>query len=401
MAPVGEVASSDVRVLMLTWDFPPRETGGTAAHVVGSSRALAAAGHDVVVLTIADRHVDPAAERSGPVRVFRADVELPHVPEERFLGLTASANHALVQLVTDASSPLRGWIPDIVHGHDWRIGWAADTLARHHDVPFVLTMHGTERVRHGGNLPPGEPTDINSIEWWLAFRADRVVASTRFMIEQLVEGFELPPEQVVRVPNGIDPALWDGDERTGERRAHVVSWGRVQYEKGFQVLTRAMSIVRARLPEARCTIAGRGSYLPELQTRIDVEGVADCVTLTGFVRDDELRRLVRGAGCVVIPSLYEPFGIVALEALAAGAPLIVARTGGLAELIDGTDAGLTFEPGDPGSLAARIEEVLVDPELARRMTESARHLVQRTYAWDAIAASIVHVYDTAIAARGG
>lgn len=388
-----------VRVLMLTWEFPPRETGGTAAHVVGSSRALAAAGHDVVVLAIADRRADSAAERSGPVRVFRADVELPHVPAERYLALTASANHALVQLVTDAHSPLRGWVPDIVHGHDWKIGWAADTLARHHDVPFVLTMHGTERVRHGGDLPNGEPTDVNSIEWWLAIRADRLIASTRFMVDQLVSGFELGPEQVVRIPNGIDPALWDGHDRPNERDQLVVSWGRVQYEKGFQVLARAMSILRTRFPDVSCTIAGRGSYLPELQTQIDVEGVSDLIDLPGFLHDDVLRSLVHRAGCVVIPSLYEPFGVVALEALAAGAPLIVARTGGLAELITDTRAGLTFEPGNPDDLAHCIELILRDDVLSRELTDNARLLIEQKYAWNAIAASIVHVYDTAVAFR--
>ena len=138
---------------MLTWDFPPRESGGTAAHVFGLSHALADAGHDVVVLTIADRGADLAAEASGPVRVLRAPVDLPHIPAERHLAFTASADHALVQLALDADSPLAGWRPDMVHGHDWKVGWAADTLARHHGVPFVLTMHGTERVRHGGNLP--------------------------------------------------------------------------------------------------------------------------------------------------------------------------------------------------------------------------------------------------------
>ena len=125
----------------------------------------------------------------------------------------------------------------------------------------------------------------------------------------------------------------------------MLTWGRVQYEKGFQVLARAMSTLRSRVPDVECIIAGRGSYLPELQSQVDIEGVSDIVRLVGFVPDVKLRDLVHRAGCVVIPSLYEPFGIVALEALAGGAPLIAARTGGLAELIDGTGAGLLFEPG--------------------------------------------------------
>ena len=236
---------------MLTWDFPPRETGGTAAHVVGLSHALAVAGHDVVVLTIADRDADAAAERSGSgagdAHRGRSPVALAGRARSR---RTASANHAVVKLgAATADSPLDGWRPDMVHGHDWRLGWAADTLARHHEVPFVLTMHGTERVRHGGTCPIGEPTDVNSIEWWLAFQADRLIAPTRFMVDQLVTDFELSPEHVVRVPNGIDPALWDGpaDDPT-EREPLVVSWGRVQYEKGFQVLARAMSTAAARSP---------------------------------------------------------------------------------------------------------------------------------------------------------
>lgn len=381
---------------MLTWDYPPRETGGTAAHVEGLSGALAAAGHEVVVLTTSDRNADVAAERDGTVRVLRANFDLPHIPDHRRLAQTASANHAFVRLLTNADSPVRGWIPDVVHGHDWRIGWAADTLSNHFSAPFVLTMHGTERVRHGGNLPPGEPTDVNAIEWWLAFRANRLIASSRFMVAQLVEGFELGPEQVVRIPNGIDPARWAGHDRPAEREQNVVSWGRVQYEKGFQVLARAMGTLRTRLPEVSCTIAGRGSYLPELQTQIDVEGVSDLIHLPGFIGDDELHALVQRAGCVVIPSLYEPFGLVALEALAAGAPLIVARTGGLAELIAGTQAGLTFEPGNPDDLAHCVEMVMRDRQLAHELTTNARHLIDTKYAWHAVAESVARVYDAAI-----
>ena len=384
---------------MMSWDFPPQAVGGTAAHVKGLSDALAAAGHEVIVFTIDDRRADLDAEANGPVRVVRADPLMPWIPEDRPLALTASANHALVKLADRVETELDGWTPDVVHGHDWRVGWAADTLATLYDIPFVLTMHGTERVRHGGNLPPGEPTDISSIEWWLAFRADRLISPTRFIVDQLVEGFELSPEQVVRIPNGIDPDLWGGQDQPESREPLVVSWGRVQYEKGFQVLARAMTTLRTRVPGVSCTIAGRGTYLPELQTQIDVEGVSDLVELPGFLNVQDLRALVRRAGCVVIPSLYEPFGVVALEALAAGSPLIVARTGGLAELIAGTDAGLTFEPGNPDDLAHCVEMVLRNPPLAEQLTRSARELILQRYAWDAIAATTAQVYETSVSTR--
>ena len=120
--------------------------------------------------------------------------------------------------------------------------------------------------------------------------------------------------------------------RERQREPLVVAWGRVQYEKGFQVLTRAIGHLRHRIPDIRCVIAGRGSYIAELQTQIDMEGVSDIVQLAGFVPDEELRALLQRTGCVVIPSLYEPFGLVALEAMASGCPCIVADTGGLREV---------------------------------------------------------------------
>lgn len=385
-----------MRVLMLSWEFPPRGTGGIAAQVAGLAGALAAAGHDVVVLTVADRPAELDARPPEGVRALRTLVDLPWLPPVEIVTRIASANHAITKLGARFTGDLEGWEPDVVHGHDWQLGWAADSLAARYDVPFVLTMHGTERVRHGGQLPLGHPTDINSIEWWLAFQAQRMIAPTRFIVEQLITGFELDLDHVVHIPNGIDPTVWRsaGGAPTPQssRAPLVVSWGRVQYEKGFQVLARAMHELRSRVPDVRSVIAGRGSYLPELQTRVDMEGVSDIVGLPGYLDDVDLRDLVHRAGCVVIPSLYEPFGIVALEALAAGAPLIVARTGGLAELVAGTHAGVTFEPGNPDDLADAIEQVLSNDDLATILVANARDLVERKHAWDAIARATASVY---------
>ncbi len=385
---------------MLSWEFPPRSTGGIAAHVAGLGAALADAGHDVVILTIADRPAELEAKPPEGVRVLRTLVDLPWLPPSETVTRMASANHAVTKLASRFNGDLDGWEPDIVHGHDWQLGWAADSLAARYDVPFVLTMHGTERVRHGGQLPLGHPTDINSIEWWLAFQADRMISPTRFIVEQLITGFELADDHVAHIPNGIDPDQWQPANRPGTppapRPPLVVSWGRVQYEKGFQVLARAMHEVRGRVPDVESVIAGRGSYLPELQTQVDVEGVSDIVDLPGYLNDVDLRQLVHRAGCVVIPSLYEPFGIVALEALAAGAPLIVARTGGLAELVAGTDAGVTFEPGNPDDLADAIELVLTNNELATLLVANARDLIERKYAWSAIARTTSDLYTRVV-----
>jgi glycogen(starch) synthase len=387
-----------MRVLMLAWDVPPR-TSGAAAHVDGLTRALGQAGHDVVSLTIGH----PAAQSeqtlalaaapdgtpaTGSVRVLRANVDLPWIPDEFHVASAASAGHHVVQL----AARFADWEPEVVHTHNWEMAWAADTLATLFDVPLVTTFHATTRGQHGGSLPPGEPSTIHAVESWLAHLSLHVIAPSKFMAREIISGFELPAERVHRISNGIDPTWWSSGDHPNGRAPLVLTWGRVQYEKGFQVLARAMSIVRSRVPGVECVIAGRGSYLPELQSQIDIEGVSDIVRPVGFVPDEKLRAGLHRAGCVVIPSLYEPFGIVALEALAGGAPLIVARTGGLAELIDGTGAGLLFEPGNADELAVCIEMVLTDVDLAQQMRERGAELLAARYSWAAIARATVGVY---------
>jgi glycogen synthase len=385
-----------MRVVMLSWEYPPFVIGGIAAHVDGLARAMARSSHDVVVMTL-QRHEPGTPDVADDeivegVRVLRASTDLPWLPEGDLVARMASANHQIVSM----AARLGEWRPDVVHAHDWLVAWAGDTLKTLWDRPLVATIHATERGRHGGHVPPGMPAAINAIEWWLTYQAREVIACSKFMIREIVSGFELPIEKVHLVPNGVDPAVWKVPTAEAPPREQlVVAWGRVQYEKGFQVLVRAIAELRQRLPEVRCIIAGRGSYLPELQTQIDVEGATDAIELAGFVPDDELHSILQRAGCVIIPSLYEPFGIVALEGMAAGAPTIVARTGGLAEIVDGTDAGLLFEPGNHHELAAQIETVLTNPAIAAKMRKNAATLIDDHYTWTAIAASTVKVYATA------
>jgi glycogen synthase len=380
-----------VRILMLSWEYPPLVVGGIAAHVDGLARALVRDGHDVVVFSLHHPSAPDDAVVEG-VRVVRAHIDLPWVPDGDLVAKMASANHHIVSLL----ARLGDWRPDIVHAHDWLVAWAGDTARTLLGVPLVATIHATERGRHGGHLPPGMPAAINAVEWWLTYQAREVICCSKFMVREVVEGFELPAEKVHLVPNGVDPALWAPPDSTAPmREALVLSWGRVQYEKGFQVLVQAIARLRRRVPDVRCVIAGRGSYLAELQTQVDIEGVNDLVTLAGFVPDDELRSMLHRAGCVVIPSLYEPFGIVALEAMASGAPTVVARTGGLAEIVEGTGAGLLFEPGNPDQLAALIEETLTDPVAAKSLQTKAEALVADRYTWDAIAKGTLDVYTLA------
>ncbi len=382
---------------MLSWEYPPSAAGGTAAHVDGLSHALQRLGHETIVICPRVPGAEPDAMMGG-VRVIRADVDLPWLPDDP-IASTASANHSLVA----AFAALGDWRPDVIHAHDWNVAWAAHVLGATTGAPVVTTFHGTERGRHGGHLKPGTSTDVNSVEWWLAYRSSRMIASTKLLIREIVDGFEVDPDHVTRIPGGIDPAWWrtaGPDEAAfNGRSGMVLAWGRVQYEKGFQVLARAVGELRYRVGGLECMIAGRGSYLPELQSQIDVAGVGDIIELPGFVSDNELRAATHRAGCIVIPSLYEPFGVVALEALASGAPLIVADTGGLSELVGGTGSALLFEPGNADELADQIERILTDQELADSLVARGRELLEATYSWEAIALRTVDVYASALRGR--
>ena len=378
-----------MRILLVTWEFPPETVGGVGAHVDGLSKSLAKDGHDVCIVTVAAPGIVEDQVVAG-VRIIRADVDLPWFPEDDAVGFVSSGNHHITALLAQ----LDDWHPDVVHAHDWRSAWAGLTLATLCAAPLVTTFHSTESGRHGGNVPEGDPASIHSVESWIANVSQRVICCSRFMQREVIDGFELMPDQVHLIPNGVDVDEW-APNGVQQRNMLVLAWGRVQYEKGFQVLAQAIGRLRGRVPGIRCVIAGRGPYLPELQSQVDIEGVSDLVHLAGYVTDEELRLLLHEAGCVVIPSLYEPFGIVALESLAANAPTIVARTGGLAEIMEGTEASLMFEPGNAKELATRIERVLMNPHVSQNMQAQGAEILHARFSWDAIARSTVSAYETA------
>lgn len=381
-----------MNIVMVSWEYPPLVIGGLATHVHGLATALVRANHRVTVLTFQHPDVPDDTIVEG-VRVLRAPIDLPWFPDDQFVGKMISANHQLVQLTRLLSADPKA---DVVHAHDWLSGWAGDTISQLWNVPLVATIHATESGRNGGVLPTAGPSaSIHSAEWWLTVQARHVIVCSQFMARQIAGCFEVPPEKLTVIQNAVDASMWARHETLREepRSEHlVVAWGRVQYEKGFQTLVEALPALRERIPDIRVVIAGTGSYRAELAERAEAFGVADLTEFTGFVPDDDLVTLIQRAGCVVIPSFYEPFGIVALEALAAGAPLVAARTGGMAEVLDGENASLLFTPGDASALADAISETLSDADLRARHATNGLELVRKRYGWDTAAEQTLSVY---------
>lgn len=387
---IGAATVPGVRICLVSWEYPPLVIGGIAPHVHGIATAYAEAGHDVVVLT---RHHPDAADDSkiDGVRVLRAHVDLPWVPGDNLVAQVSSGNHKLTQL--SAKLPQK-WRPDVVHAHDWLVAWAADSLATLWRKPLVATVHATERGRHQGYITNPMSETINAAEWWLTYQAQRVIACSSFMVDEVIGAFSLPSDKVRMIPNGVDAAQWQPGPSAERHSAHplVVTWGRLQYEKGFQTLIEAAVRLRPTYPDLQVVIVGRGSYTDDLKRLTSAIGADDVVRFNGFTPDAELKALLHRCSAAVIPSLYEPFGIVALEALAAEAPLVASTTGGLGEILGGTGAAELFTGGDVDGLASALGRMIGDPAHASSCRAAGVSLVRDLYSWERIAARTLDVY---------
>jgi glycogen(starch) synthase len=393
-----------MRVLMLTWEYPPVVVGGLGRHAHALATALAAAGHEVVVLarrpTGTDAVTHPTLDEVVEgVRVLAVAEDPAHLEFERDLvAWTLGTGHALLRA---ALTRLGGFRPDVVHAHDWLVAHPAIALADTLAVPLVATFHATEAGRYAGWLSTPLSRQVHSVEWWLANRADAVITCSAAMRVEVAELFEVDPMGITVAHNGIRPRGWH------VRRARVIatrrrlgtpllfSYGRLEYEKGIQDLIAALPRIRRAHPGARLAVAGTGTAAPMLVEVARAHRVRRSVEFLGHLPDDELAATLAAADAVVLPSRYEPFGIVALEAAAAGAPLVASTAGGLGELVIDGETGMSFPPGDVPALAAAVGRVLVDPRAAARRARAARARLAVDFDWNRIAEETAAVYTAA------
>jgi glycogen(starch) synthase len=392
-----------MRLLTLSWEYPPIVEGGLARHVRKLSEALVNDGHEVHVLTRGGRRSAEHEVRHG-VHVHR--VAEPEYPDDlhAFVAWVRRMNAHMLRAGAELVDELR---PDLVHGHDWLVGGAADLLARRAHVPLLATIHATEHGRHNGwvNKPP--QSTIHGLEGRFARRADRVIVCSHYMRGHVADVFGLDEERVAVIPNGIDPGdlqpvadlpkLRADFARPDERLVLLV--GRLVYEKGFQLALDALGgregVIR-RVGNVRFLVAGSGPHEGELKKQAAKLGLTEHGTFMGWLGDDVLHSLYRIADLCVVPSLYEPFGLVALESMASGCPCIVADTGGLREVVP-RDVGLRFRARDPRELGRMMERVLTDDTLRDRLvTEASEHVLR--FDWGDVARQTAAIYETLAAA---
>jgi len=391
-----------MRVLMLSWEYPPLVVGGLGTHVEAVSRELVAAGHEVCVVTRGDR-TEPVDEVHHGVRIRRAATDPIDVnfTTETLLAWSQAAEHSLLRA---ALPVVRRWHPDVVHAHDWLVAQSAVTLAQVTGRPIVATIHATEAGRHQGWLPEPLNRAIHSVERWLVHEAAAIITCSTFMRDEVTTLFEIPTRRVAVVPNGIDELDWSSTPTArAAARARIPGdgpllafAGRLVHEKGLQTLLSALPRLRRRHPGLRLVVAGTGPYEAVLRERAKALRVARAVTWLGFVPAGELAPLLGAADVAVVPSLYEPFGLVAIEAVAAGVAVVVAETGGLRDLIATDVASASFAPGEVEGLVTAVSGLLSEPIAADRRAVQAARTVRRDFGWPSIAARTAAIYAAAV-----
>jgi glycogen(starch) synthase len=371
--------------------------GGLARHVRKLAEELVAQGHSVDVLTRGRSTSPGGRETVGGVCVLR--IPEPSYPRDldRFLGWVAQMNEDMLASGRSLAEE-RGY--ELVHGHDWLVARAAASLSDELQIPFVTTIHATEHGRHQGWVDKPPQSSIHAVERWMAQRADSVITCSHYMRGHVADIFDIDERRITVIPNGIDPSdLRPVDDLQALRAqfalAHeklVLLVGRLVYEKGFQLALDALPGVIAKVPGVRFLVAGSGTHEAELKAQAARLGLSERGVFLGWIGDDALHSLYRIADLCVVPSLYEPFGLVALEAMASGCPCIVADTGGLREVVPaGERVGLRFNGGDALHLGVMIERLLVDEALRERLVaEASEHVL--SFDWTDVAQRTAGVY---------
>lgn len=413
-------AGAPCRVLMLSWEYPPHIVGGLGHHVAELVPALvqASSGLEIHVVTPSFGTETAGAQAealsaSDRLTVHRVAVSEPQ--REDYYGGVLAANEIIGQ-VAEALVLARGPF-DFVHIHDWLMSFAALDLHISCGLPLLTTVHATERGRNQGHLSSELARAIDLAEQRLVLHSQEIIVCSEAMHQEVMGLFGMvEPGSTTRpglhiIPNGIDARRFDlpagSDARTATMSSAlrdfrstyalpdellVFNVGRLVYEKGADLLVEAAPAVLAQAPNAKFVIGGRGPLLPLLRRRTEELGLVDKVLLTGFLADLDRDRLYMVADCCVFPSRYEPFGIVALESMAAGAPVVVSDVGGLSAVVAHQETGITVYPNSVESLVWGIAHTLLDRNSSRQRAARAAQAVRRCFTWSSVADSTLRVY---------
>ena len=387
-----------MKILMLTWEYPPRIVGGIARVVNDLSKRLIKDGHEVTVVTYREGDA-PYYELDKGVKVYRVDNFM--INANNFIDWIMQLNFNMVAKASEIMQKEGAF--DVIHAHDWLVAYAAKTLKNSYDIPLISTIHATEAGRNSG-IRDEQQKYINDTEWMLTYESTEVIVNSNYMKGELQRLFGLPFEKINVVPNGVNTLNYSGIERDYDFRRRyamdnekiILFMGRLVYEKGIQHLITAMPKILNGYHDAKLVVAGKGGMIDELRAQANALGLGEKVYFAGYVNGKDVGKLYKVADVAVFPSTYEPFGIVALEAMLAEVPVVVSDIGGLNEIVQHRENGMKCYAGNANSIADSILELLYDPQLSANVVKKAKAKVRNEYSWNKIAQNTPFIYMKAI-----
>jgi glycosyltransferase involved in cell wall biosynthesis len=384
--------------MMLSWEYPPRIVGGIARVVHDLSHNFAKQGHEVHVITYLEGDTKEF-EKDGDVFVHRV-TNYP-INANNLIDWVMQLNFCMIEKATKLIKEVGKF--DIIHAHDWLVAYAARTLKQGYNLPLVATIHATESGRNKG-IHNNIQGYVNDVEWMLTYEATDVICNSSYMKNEIKNLFGKPESNIFVVPNGINVNKFDNQERDWEFRRNYAAdnekiiffAGRIVQEKGIQILLNAAPKILSNYPNVKFVIAGRGPVMEDLKNQTNNLGISHKVYFTGYLNDVQITKMYKAIDIATFPSLYEPFGIVALEGMLAGAATVVSDAGGLNEIVSHRIDGMKSYAGNSNSLADSILEVLFDENLCKQMAIKARQKVITEFNWDTISKSTMKVYKDTI-----
>ena len=395
-----------MRVLLVSWEYPPVIEGGLGRHVRKLSEQLVRDGLEVHVLTRGGGRLPAEADQHGVIVHRVRERPFPKDPSA-FVRWVEAMNRHMHALAAELCDRFEF---DLVHSHDWLVAGAAERASREIDRPWLVTVHATEYGRHQGWVQNHPQSHIHAAERAMVRRADHVITCSRYMRVHVANVFGVRPSKITAIPNGIDPRDLEpvSDDLPALRSRYadpdellVLLVGRLVYEKGFHLALDALAPLVRRMRGVRFVVAGTGTAEAELKHQASKLGLAGHGAFLGWIGDDMLHSLYRVSDLCIVPSIYEPFGLVALEAMASGCLCVVADTGGLREVVpvEGT-VGLRFPSRDAGALRGVLERVLTDDaERAQLVAEGREHVLR--FDWAEVARRTTEVYEALAEAGAG
>ncbi|MEI2465563.1 glycosyltransferase [Niallia taxi] len=384
---------SKKKILLLSWEYPPNIIGGLGTHVAGLAETLARQ-YEVHVITAQDMNKNPADE-SVHDSLFVYRVKPLHRREKNFLtwigGLNLSIWEKAMELAASHSF-------ELIQGHDWLVGAAAVSLKDELGIPLVTTMHATEHGRNGGIFTEMQRF-IHEKERQLLTASDTVIICSEYMKTEVSSLFSISGSKLHVIPNGVKldkKPLQNPAEELGldPTKKTVFAIGRMVKEKGFETLLEAVTMLKR--DDLQFVLAGAGPMFNEYKQFVSLHGLEHKVHLIGYLPEDKKNGFFQAADIVIIPSYYEPFGIVALESLLFEKPTIVSNTGGLKGIVEHGKTGMLMEPGNTGSMLEQLHSLLEDQLLAEEIGRNGRILVEKLFGWSRVGDETSRVFEETI-----